>query len=63
MNKAYQNKGIFSVKSAYKVCRRHFLINQSRNGGAASSGSTSSGEDLWRGIWNMECPNKIKHFL
>ena len=49
---------MFSVKSAYKVCRRKFLLKQN-----SSSGSADSGEDLWKRIWKMDCPNKVKHFL
>lgn len=54
----YDNKGLFSVKSAYKVCRRNTLLKQN-----SSSGSADSRDDIWKRIWKMDCPNKVKHFI
>jgi len=55
----YDNKGVFSVKSAYKVCKRKILMQQ----GGLSSSSNAATDDLWKRIWKVEAPNKFKLFL
>jgi hypothetical protein len=57
----FDPKGLFSVRSAYKVCRDDELRRRQR-GSAQSSGAYGQ-EGLWRRIWNLKCPNKMKHFL
>jgi hypothetical protein len=47
----YDSRGLFSVRSAYKVCRRKFLSEQGRDGGASNSNSGHQQDDLWRLIW------------
>jgi hypothetical protein len=58
----FDDKGVFSVKSAYKVFRDH-EIRSSKRGGALASNHNPSHELLWRRIWNLDCANKIKHFI
>lgn len=58
----FDKKGIFSVKSAYKVFRANQVI-RSRSGGASSSNPDRSMDLLWRNIWNTKCANKVKHFI
>jgi hypothetical protein len=57
----FDNHGKFSVKSAYKVCRANFLRNQSCAGAQGSSGNDP--DPIWKMIWKLKCPSKIKHFL
>uniref|UniRef100_A0ACD6A1I4 Uncharacterized protein n=1 Tax=Avena sativa TaxID=4498 RepID=A0ACD6A1I4_AVESA len=51
----YDNKGLFSVKSAYK------LFVQRRDGAQQSSSSQESLQ--WENIWKLECPPKINQFI
>jgi hypothetical protein len=48
-------RGMFTVKSAYKVCRREIMHSQHWSiGGTCSSGGTSVDENMWKRIWKME---------
>jgi len=58
----YDPKGIFSVKSAYKVHRDSVIRGQSRNM-ASGAGDSSGNSDFWKKLWNLDCPLKLKHFL
>jgi hypothetical protein len=51
---------VFSVKSAYKVCRDELIRRRENDKG--QGGSSQAVELIWDGIWKMKCPNKIKHF-
>jgi hypothetical protein len=59
----YDPKGIFSVKSAYRV----FCDDQNRrskNDWAASSSSNGDdAEKVWSLIWNMQALSRLEHFL
>lgn len=57
----FDKHGIFSVKSAYKASRQDMLRTHSRAGG--QGGSTNEGEGVWKDIWKLKSPNKIKHLL
>lgn len=46
----FDKKGIFSVKSAYKVFRTDQL-NKSRSGGASTSNLDPGLESMWKEIW------------
>lgn len=52
---------MFSVKSAYKICREDRL-SKSENGRAQGGGSQGL-DPTWEKIWKLECPNKVKHFI
>ena len=58
----YDSKGIFSVKSAYRV----WLITQDlksvRSSGASVAGSCWM-KDTWKKLWQLHCPAKVHHFL
>jgi ribonuclease HI len=58
----FDSKGIFSVKSAYKMYALY--LNDDRQAGT-SSGSTGSEREktIWKQMWNLECPPKVHHFL
>ena len=52
----YNNNENFSVKSAYRVARR--LQGEDR----AESSTNSAYTKLWKVLWNLKIPNKIKVF-
>jgi hypothetical protein len=60
----YNNNGLFSLKSAYKV-----EIIERRRGqgdrGQSSSSSDGVGDDdeCWKKMWKIKCPKKMLHFL
>lgn len=53
--------GIFSVKSAYKLCRDTLL--RRKDSGSAQGGSNREADPLWEKLWKSKCPNKVKHFI
>jgi hypothetical protein len=55
-------KGVFSVKSAYKVLRDDQIRRRSREGGLASNLDPGY-ESMWKRLWELNCASIIKHFL
>ena len=53
----FDNHGRFSVKSAYSVGWTSYVIV------VAQGGSRCGTDCIWKNIWRLNCPNKIKHFL
>ena len=53
----HQRKGIFIVKSAYKVARE--VLSKGR---VAESSRGCAGKEVWLAIWKLRIPNKIKVF-
>ena len=54
--------GRFSIKSAYRVAQR--CVQQSKC--QAERGESSDGsrlKALWKLIWNLDCSNKVRHFM
>jgi hypothetical protein len=58
----YYKRGLFSVKSAYKVYRRH-IITQGKGRGASTVDGGRLNKKQWKQIWHMKCPAKVKQFL
>jgi hypothetical protein len=58
----YDSKGIFPVKSAYKVYREH-LLHSSRNGAATSADEGGLAKEQGRKFWGLKCPGNIRQFL
>jgi hypothetical protein len=58
----YDTRGLFSVKSAYKV-QRSCERRKDRRGAQSSSNGTDLENEMWKKLWKLECPGKIKHFL
>lgn len=58
----YDEKGLFSVKSAYKVQRDGELQRRKRGSAGLSNGSTER-EMYWKKVWKMQLPGKVKHFI
>lgn len=57
----FDEHGLFSVRSAYKICRAKFLRSSTRGGD--QGGSSGNLDPVWDRIWKLRCPNKVKHFL
>lgn len=53
----YTTNGAFSVKSAYYL---HKDL-ENKHVGESSSGNLHS--DIWKSIWNLKVPNKVKTFI
>ena len=59
---AWTPNGRFLVKSAYRAAQKLLpKLNQHGERGESSDGSKSRA--IWKLIWNLDCPNKIKHFM
>ena len=54
---AEEKKGHFLVRSAYWLAR-----NSGAEGGDTSCSDPTKMQGVWRGVWSMNLPNKIKHF-
>jgi hypothetical protein len=53
----FDSKGLFSVKSAYRVYVRR------RDANIASSSLSTEGKSFWTKIWEIPCIPKVKQFL
>ena len=49
--------GCYSVRSA------HRLLVAAQSQDQLSSSSTEASKRLWKGVWRMEVPNKVHHFI
>lgn len=58
----FDAKGCFSVKLAYKV-HKAYETRQQNKSVVAGTGGSNGGPELWKRMWNLECPLKVKHFL
>ena len=52
----------FTVKSAYNVAQKVLKVEGHRGKEGGSSDSTGM-RDIWRIVWRLNCPNKIKHLF
>lgn len=51
----YDKKGIYNVKSGYKL-----YMNLKINSSASNS---TGGQKIWKQMWKLNIPKKIKHFI
>lgn len=58
----FDQRGLFSVKSAYKV-HTNMLRQVSRSGLAERSSGDDWRQGVWRSIWKTNCPGKVQHFI
>ena len=56
------SNGCFTVKSAYGVAQ-NCLKEVSSRPDMGSSSDNSKMKAIWKMVWQMECPNKIKYFM
>jgi len=59
----FDNKGIFSVKSAYHVLEDAKERDQIRQTGSSSSSVEREQDVRWHQLWKIACPPKVKLFL
>lgn len=59
----YDPGGVFSVKSAYRLWCDDHQRQSTHSSGAASSGRSGDEDKVWSDIWNLEGPNRLKHFI
>lgn len=59
---AWSANGRFSMKSAYKFTQK-CLKERSHKVDAVGALAKSRMGTLWKLIWNLKCPNKIKQFM
>jgi len=57
----FDKRGLFSVKSAYRVCRDGIIRRVTR--GCAQGSSRIHPDPIWRKIWDLNFPAMIKHFV
>jgi ribonuclease HI len=59
----YDRKGNFTVRSAYKLFRYHEINSRRKQVGSSSNADTSDKEKLWKQIWKLPIPGKLRHYL
>jgi hypothetical protein len=58
----FDSKGLFSVKSAYKVHVQMMKRNSTQQEGQGSEGESLK-HQVFKKLWEVQCPPKVKHFL
>lgn len=58
----FDNKGLFSVRSAYRV-HTEMLQRQCTRQRGESSTEEEEERTMWQQLWKVRCPGKIHHFL
>ena len=54
--------GIFTVNSAYRIASKYLVDTKGREESPGCS-NNSKMTAIWKVIWNLQCPNKVKHFM
>ncbi|KAL0003907.1 hypothetical protein SO802_011468 [Lithocarpus litseifolius] len=57
-----KSNGIFTVKSAHRVAAKYLADLKGRVESPGCS-ENSKMTVFWKVLWNLKCPNKIKHFM
>lgn len=57
----FDSKGLFSVRSAYRVYTGLLANKRTRQRGESTTGDPDM--SMWRQIWKLECPGKVQHFM
>ena len=58
----FDSKGLFSVKSAYRVHVDILFCHSNTQRGESTENSVWR-KNVWRALWNVHCPAKVQHFL
>ena len=58
----YDSKGIFSVRSAYRVKQIIHDLNLINSRGMSTEGVCWM-KETWKCLWRLHCPAKVQHFL
>lgn len=59
----FDKKGIFSVKSCYRMLTATVQRRKDRWNGRASTSNSEATANGWRSLWKTMMPGKIRHFL
>jgi hypothetical protein len=59
----FDSKGMFSVKSAYKIAVQARDDEAGRTAEASAGSGTAGAQFPWQKIWQMKVPNKVQMFL
>ena len=59
---AWTPNGRFTIKSAHKVAQK-VLKEEERRGEEGGNSDNTGMRGIWRIVWRLSCPNKIKHLL
>jgi len=61
----YDNKGLFSVKSAYHVLEDEEQMKKQKQQGESNIGSRTSDANavFWKKLWRLQCPPTVRRFL
>ena len=59
---AWSKNGLFTMRSAYGVSLK-LLRKTSQTRPTGDSSDKTKVAQLWKTVWKLKCPNKIKHFL
>jgi len=59
----FDAKGLFSVKSAYKVAVSRRDVKAGRDASTSGSSRGDNGDFEWYRIWKLQIPNKVKMFI
>ena len=59
---AWTSNGKFSVRSAYGVAQSCLKEGPTRSDLGSCSDNTKM-KAIWKMVWRLDCPNKIKHFM
>ena len=54
--------GIFTVKSAHRIAAK-YLVDLKGREESPGCRDNSKMTAIWKVVWNLKCPNKIKHFM
>jgi hypothetical protein len=58
----YDSRGLFFVRSAYKM-QREQEKREGNRGNTSSSMGNNSDKEQWRKLWKLNCSSKIKHSI
>ena len=58
----WTNNGRFTIKSAYGVAQK-WLKECSKRSELGSCSNNSKMKVIWKVVWQLQCPSKIRHFL
>ena len=59
----YDSKGLFTLRSAYKVQRAYEKRTSKKGEASSSCAGADMDKLLWKKLWKLNCPGKIKHHL
>lgn len=58
LNWHLSKNGLYTAKSGYQV-----VYDMQRNGKQGMTSTGDDGQKVWRGIWHLNVPNKLKCYI